>query len=295
MQRYKTEFPRTFIAAASIASALWISAATVATASEPTHYNWTGPYAGINAGYGWSDTSIGFTGDDPAGNAGAGNLILNFMKTGSSSDATYRKHSYSANTGGFVGGAHVGFNWRLSRHWIVGLEADLQKAEVDGAASTDQTLTQGLSSADFRLTGKNKLEWFGSARARVGYLTGNRILLYGTAGLAYGRTDADATFGYTAGTPGASISGGTTNMTDCSGPECLAGASAGTSVGWIAGAGFEWALTDTVSLKTEYLHIDLGSETVRMVTRAPTLGDAFIDAKFKNAFDIVRVGLNVRF
>jgi outer membrane immunogenic protein len=183
----------------------------------------------------------------------------------------------------------------LSRHWIVGLEADMQKAEVDGAASTDQNLTQGPVSADLRLTGKNKLEWFGSARARVGYLIENRMLVYGTAGLAYGRTDAEAAFGYTAGTPGLSAVGTATSMTDCSGPECLAGASGGTSVGWIAGAGFEWALTDTVSLKTEYLHIDLGSETVRMVTRAPASGNAFIDAKFKNAYDIVRVGLNVRF
>ena len=50
-----------------------------------------------------------------------------------------------------------------------------------------------------------------------------------------------------------------------------------------------------MSFKAEYLHIDLGSETVRMVPQAPVTGSAFIDAKFKNAFDIVRVGLNVRF
>jgi hypothetical protein len=32
-----------------------------------------------------------------------------------------------------------------------------------------------------------------------------------------------------------------------------------------------------------------------MAVQAPATGDAFIDAKLKNAFDIVRVGLNVKF
>ena len=57
----------------------------------------------------------------------------------------------------------------------------------------------------------------------------------------------------------------------------------------------EWALTDTVSLKAEYLRIDLGSQSARMTVQAPSTGDGFIDARVKNVYNIARVGLNVRF
>ncbi len=75
----------------------------------------------------------------------------------------------------------------------------------------------------------------------------------------------------------------------------MAGSTSTTSVGWTAGGGFEWSLTNTVSFKAEYLHVDLGDQRVRMTVVAPATGNASIDAKFKHAYDIARVGLNVRF
>ena len=37
---------------------------------------------------------------------------------------------------------------------------------------------------------QNRLDWFGTVRGRAGFAV-NNILLYGTAGVAYGQTSAD--------------------------------------------------------------------------------------------------------
>jgi outer membrane immunogenic protein len=264
-----------------------LATATGAWADGPRRA-WIGFYAGINAGYGWSDRSVDFTGDNPMG-GGAGNLILNFIDSGITNDSAYRSHHYSPDTRGFAGGGQIGYNWQLSRHWIGGLEVDLQGSGAEGDAS----ITRTLGASDLRLSAEQRVKWFGTARARIGYLFGPRTLVFGTAGLAYGKTEAHADFEALTGGGVAVISN--TNLGICTAQVCMSGSKTGTSVGWAAGAGIERALTDTVSFKAEYLHIDLGSETVRMVPQAPVTGSAFIDAKFKNAFDIVRVGLNVRF
>jgi outer membrane immunogenic protein len=38
------------------------------------------------------------------------------------------------------------------------------------------------------LTTDHKLEWFGTTRPRLGFLATPNLLLYGTAGVAYGQT-----------------------------------------------------------------------------------------------------------
>jgi outer membrane immunogenic protein len=192
-------------------------------------------------------------------------------------------------TRGFVGGGQIGYNWQLPNHWVAGLELDLQGSGAEGDADASRWLT---SIVGLRAGAEQELKWLGTARARMGYLFTPRMLVFGTAGLAYGRTEAQAYMETINATLMAS--GGSTSLS-CPGTVCMVGSKSGTSVGWTAGAGIEWALTDIVTFKAEYLHVDLGSETVRMAVQAPATGDAFIDAKLKNAFDIVRVGLNVKF
>ncbi|WP_230531240.1 outer membrane protein [Microvirga roseola] len=143
-------------------TAALIAASTASAADLPSRYSpapaynaappiftWTGFYAGVNAGYGWS------TGDsryyDPA-----------FGYIGSS-----RK-------GGFVGGAQAGYNYQLGM-FVLGAETDLQYAAVGNkGASYGATYYPGDDDG-----------YFGTIRARLG-VAFDRALVYGTGGFAYG-------------------------------------------------------------------------------------------------------------
>ncbi len=76
---------------------------------------------------------------------------------------------------------------------------------------------------------------------------------------------------------------------------CIADSNSRTSTGWTAGGGFEWALGSHITFKGEYLHVDLGSQTIKLVAQSPSTGNGFVTAKFDNSFDVVRGGLNYRF
>ena len=99
-------------------------------------------------------------------------------------------------------------------------------------------------------------DWFGTVRGRIGYAW-DRTLLYATGGLAYGNVNVSSPF----------------QNVDT------------TKTGWALGGGVEFALAGPWTAKVEYLHIDLGTQSI--LTPASTNFDV-------NA-DIVRAGLNYRF
>ena len=139
---------------------------------------------------------------------------------------------------GVLGGGQVGYNWQ-SGQMVFGAETDLQ------ASGADDTL--GL----FKFSN----DWFGTLRGRVGFAMSN-ILLYGTAGLAYGDTKVQ-----------------------------FAGLSeTRTHVGWAVGAGMEIGLTPNWSAKVEYLFIDLSNEHFALTG---------LDHDFES--NLLRFGVNYRF
>jgi outer membrane immunogenic protein len=141
-------------------------------------------------------------------------------------------------TDGFLVGGQVGYNMQFG-NWVAGLEAD--------ASYTD------LTNEDDNALFDADLNYLATVRGRIGY-SFDRILLYGTGGVAFGELEYD-------------------NGTD-TGSE--------TSVGWAAGAGVEFGMTENVSLKGEYLYVDLGEQD---------FGAETVD------FDAhtVKGGINVRF
>jgi len=112
---------------------------------------------------------------------------------------------------GIVGGATAGYNWQ-NGPWVFGVEGDL---EVSGA---DDTFAPW----------KFSNPWFGTARGRAGYAFSN-VLVYGTAGLAFGELRAE-TFGVS---------------------------ESHTTAGWTAGFGAEVGFAPNWSAKIEYLYVDL--------------------------------------
>src|SRR6185437_13062902 len=115
--------------------------------------------------------------------------------------------------GGVAGGGQVGYNWQTGQ-FVFGAETDIQ------ISAADDTF------APYKFSNP----WFGTLRGRAGFAI-NNVLLYGTAGLAYGELKGEF-FGLEENK---------------------------TLVGWTAGAGVEVGLTQSWSAKLEYLYMDLGS------------------------------------
>ena len=142
------------------------------------------------------------------------------------------------NPRGFAGGIQGGYNWQNGQ-FVFGGESDLQLSGAD----------------DTFASWKFSNPWFGTLRARAGYAM-NNILLFGTAGLAYGdeRTEMAGL-----------------NETH-------------TSLGWTAGAGMEVGFTPRWSAKVEYLYMDLGN-------RSYALTGTDLDVRAS----ILRFGVNYHF
>ncbi len=126
-------------------------------------FTWTGFYGGVNAGWGWrsdDDESVVLGGAVP------GTL---FFENG--------------DDGGFVGGAQIGYNYQIGS-FVVGLEADIQWADTDSGENV-RFVPAGVPGTFIPGEFDNNLsDWFGTVRARVG-VAFDRVLIYGTGGLAY--------------------------------------------------------------------------------------------------------------
>jgi outer membrane immunogenic protein len=137
---------------AVVLSALPVRAADLPAAAPPpaqvipVQPTWTGFYAGLNAGYGWANTSAtlpGFTG--------------------------------SSNLDGFVGGGQLGYNWQ-SGNLLLGIEGDFQ-------GSTQSRSDSGTVGGVF-FTVDQDLPWLATIRGRIGYANGP-WLVYATGGAAW--------------------------------------------------------------------------------------------------------------
>ncbi len=121
---------------------------------------------------------------------------------------------------GVVGGGHVGYNLQVSQ-FVFGLEGDVDGSSING----------GNSSGLVAYTTREPIE--ASIRGRVGYAW-DRILIYGTGGGAYG----DFHNIYTG-------PGGVDSIWD-------------SRLGWTAGGGIEYAITNNWSVRAEYRYSDFG-------------------------------------
>lgn len=105
--------------------------------------------------------------------------------------------------GAFVGGGSedgvavggwIGYNFMLSSRFVVGVEADVGKANADQSDESDLT--------------RATIDTFGSVRGRYGYAI-DRFLIYGTAGLAFANvTNAGEEFGDDKMKTGYAVGGG---------------------------------------------------------------------------------------
>jgi outer membrane immunogenic protein len=233
---------------------------------DPT-YNWTGLYVGGNVGGGWIRDSGGSGCIDPTGvrnGPGCQNV------PGGSIDAS-----------GAIGGGQIGYNWQVGPTWLLGVEADIQAADIKGSTLLNGPFTffgGGLALPAAQFTASEKLDWLGTVRGRVGATIGS-ALLYATGGLAYGHAQLS------------------TNLLVPPGPIMFPASASTTKVGWTVGAGVEWGFAGNWSAKLEGLYYDLGTTTL---AAGPSLSNPGVDGyvrgkDFELHGAIGRVGLNYRF
>jgi outer membrane immunogenic protein len=110
---------------------------------------------------------------------------------------------------------------------------------------------------------ESELDWYATGVARLG-LAYDKALFYGFGGVAWG--DVKTTFA-----PGPTFTDEETH------------------VGWTAGVGVEYAITDRFSLRVEYSHVDLGSENTFSEDGCGSACETDL------SFDTVKVGASYRF
>ena len=235
-------------------------------------FNWTGYYAGVNLGWGRDKSLTRYTPQD-SDSAFLLNLGPPFLGTDKSK------------AGGLLGGFQVGYNYQFAPRWLIGLEGDIQLADINSGQSGTIYDNSSLQT----VIGKS-VNYFGTVRGRLGFVVADRLMVFGTGGLAYGDLGNTASLvSLTASSgPGFSCFAGTA-------PVCHTGTS-GLVAGWTAGGGLEYAFRNDWSVKAEYLYAHF-DDPLRVVALRPSAGNppsTFI-ARFADDINIVRMGLNYRF
>lgn len=204
----------------------------------------------------------------------------------------------SITTRGFLFGGFFGAQRQIG-FWVVGLEGDFDGADIIGSGSntvvtnasttaqvfqststsfagpppyTTTTTTAftpvinpgAISTTTSTLAVDRKIDDLASVRGKVGYTPWERLMFYGTGGLALAHQTTDITFtqsttGLMVGVPGKGLPAVVTPPTIPFSSSVSANASNGAMLfGWAAGGGLDYKVTQNLILGAEYLHYDFG-------------------------------------
>ena len=181
--------------------------------------------------------------------------------------------------GGVFGGT-LGVNYAGFGDWVLlGLEGDFDWSGATGSG--------GCSVLDANLSGETpvlppgstcqtRINWLSTFRLRAGY-TWQHFLFYATAGGAVGNfliSSQPSNFGHNPSAP----------------------------LGWAAGAGVEYLFNDAISVKLEYLFVNLGTvscPTVSNITVAPGIlcsaDQQASSGSVSFSENLIRAGVNYKF
>ncbi len=257
-----------FGVAAAIALSLNAQAADLrAPAPRAAGVNWTGWYVGATAGYGWSNSHVDPRGSTTFCNELGGNEcapgFFNLLPVGANSlpnaQAAAIPISLLTHPSGAMLGGHLGYDYQFGS-WVAGLETDLSWTNFNGSSTQfggAQVFPNsgGASPAiNSQAIAEQRFRYFGTLRARLGYLPAESLLLFVTGGLAYAQASSSLTL--TEGlTPGFGV------CTGCGPITPAISSSTRTRVGGTVGFGAEFIIPQQKhwSFKAEYLYFNLGS------------------------------------
>ena len=157
---------------------------------------------------------------------------------------------------------------------VIGFELDMQGSTI--SAGSTKAIPVGIVSVDGSdnppgvTTASQQLQWLSTLRARIGYAGFDRMLIYGTAGVAVGQVKET----FNTSSPAKVYSGSTDSV----------------KAGPTIGGGIEYLITDKLSIKGEGLYYDLGSDTQSVSNGLFQFGK-----EFRTRGAIFRLGLNYQF
>jgi outer membrane immunogenic protein len=221
--------------------------------------SWYGFFIGVQAGYGRGSDSVEVV-DATGIYAPALGATIPFALAG--------------DPDGAVVGARWGSNWQFGS-FVFGFLSDFSWSNI----RSSETLTLAAPLLATRVNfAEQKLEWFGTSRARAGYLISPNLLLYGSGGFASGRMEvsiANTAAGVPCGVAGA----------------CPARTDDTSRYGWAAGVGAEYQWGNW-SLSLDYIHYDLGRFNFAY---GDGISPDVLVASTRFSGDMVRGAINYRF
>jgi outer membrane immunogenic protein len=230
--------------------------------APPMPYSWAGFYVGLNVGGAWAKSDA----DTSQGVAVPGQYATGPCDAGCA-------FSTSSNSTAAIGGVQAGYNIQTGR-MVYGIETDF-----DWRDQSSSTQTVFNTFFDNQVTASTQ-QWVGTLRGRIGYAFAPDWLGYASGGLAYGNLQHTVT------------------QTFCFSPTNCHPARAFsdnvTQLGWVVGAGVDYAINRNWSLGVEYLYIRFSDDTLS----APrvTLLDVYpaTTATFHDSSQVARARLNYK-
>jgi len=201
-------------------------------AAQSPSVDWSGLYIGGKAGGSWANFDFGNSTE-----------VIQFAPPTTIP-------GFTQSDGSFLAGGQIGYNQQFGK-LVFGFECDIDWA-FHQVSKTQQTLTTAfLPPQPATLTTKHSAETdlMELVGPRLGF-SWQRLLFYAHGGVAFAEVTARA------------------NDSLLSPPLLLpaAGSDSNTAVGWAAGGGLEWLITQAVSVGADYRHVDFGSDNYNPVT-----------------------------
>ena len=233
----------------------------------PSVYTWTGFYAGVNAGAAFDNAkSQRF--------AAFGPILTTTVTTPLAGGKN--------NTVGFAGGGQIGYNFQFNQ-FVLGGEADIQYLSLNRNDNRFNSYFAAQSNSTYTFLNNRTDGYFGTVRARFGFAF-DRALLYVTGGLAYGGSGRAASVQVSS-----SVAGVQSYIYNPTG-------TGKTNIGYALGGGVEYAVSNNVTVRGEYLFVDIGTRTTTLVAPIVNVANTnFFRVGSRDQFSVARLAVNYKF
>jgi outer membrane immunogenic protein len=201
-----------------------------------------------------------YIGGNLGGGWGRGNVV----------DSVFGANYTNGNSATFVGGGQVGGNYQFGS-FVIGAEADFDWFANNNNSGTGTTVTILGAPTVLRVSANDR--WETTLAARFGWAM-DHALFYGKVG-------------------GGWVGAGNFAVTNVGTGASVAVSNSNTNVGWLLGAGFEYAFTQNWTAKVEYDYLALNNASYNVTIPSTAQVDTFTNGG-RNV-QTVTVGVNYLF